>query len=69
MLILSPPLRYSDSGDEQHFEKVASYPQWVQSPAGLLARQQYTNPDDLFGPMPPLSMKGAPSLLPPFLPS
>ncbi|KAK4702142.1 hypothetical protein P7C70_g4082, partial [Phenoliferia sp. Uapishka_3] len=48
---------YSDSGDEEHAEKVANYPQWVQSPAGLLSRQQFTNPDELFGPMPPLSMK------------
>lgn len=57
------PRRYSDSGDEDRNEKVANYPAWVKSPNLALNRQQYTNPDELFGPMPPLSMKGAVPLL------
>ncbi|KAM0752204.1 hypothetical protein T439DRAFT_287243 [Meredithblackwellia eburnea MCA 4105] len=48
---------YSNSDDEGHDEKVAAYPSWVKSPLNLLAMQQHTNPDDIFGPMPPLSMK------------
>lgn len=34
------------------------YPHWVKSPITALGRQAHHNPDELFGPMPPLSMKG-----------
>lgn len=52
--------RYSDSGDEGHDEKVKALPNWAQSPAlaAALYRQQHVNPDDIFGPIPPLSMQG-----------
>lgn len=52
--------RYSDSGDEGHDEKVRALPQWAQSPAlaDALYRQQRVNPDQIFGPIPPLSMQG-----------
>ncbi|ORY92945.1 inner centromere protein, partial [Leucosporidium creatinivorum] len=50
---------YSDSGDEGHDEKVKALPHWAQSPAlaAALYRQQHVNPDDIFGPIPPLSMQ------------
>jgi hypothetical protein len=52
---------YSDSDDEAHEKKVASFPQWAQSPAlsHALMEQRKVNPDDIFGPIPALSIQGA----------
>lgn len=52
---------YSDSDDEEHEKKVASFPQWAQSPAlsHALMEQRKVNPDDIFGPIPALSIQGA----------
>lgn len=59
-LLIRSRRRYSDSGDEGHDEKVKALPHWAQSPAlaAALYRQQHVNPDDIFGPIPPLSMQG-----------
>lgn len=63
---LTSSCRYSDSGDEGHDDKVKALPDWAQSPAlaSALYRQQYVNPDDIFGPIPPLSMNGSSSFVP-----
>ncbi|GAA5967922.1 hypothetical protein JCM3765_001788 [Sporobolomyces pararoseus] len=49
---------YSDSDDEAHEKKVASFPRWAQSPVltHQLLEQQKINPDDIFGPIPALSV-------------
>ncbi|GAA6027374.1 hypothetical protein JCM8097_007806 [Rhodosporidiobolus ruineniae] len=50
---------YSDSDDEAHEKKVASFPRWAQSPAlaHALMEQRKVNPDEIFGPIPPLSIQ------------
>ncbi|GAA6022555.1 hypothetical protein JCM10207_006584 [Rhodosporidiobolus poonsookiae] len=50
---------YSDSDDEAHEKKVASFPRWAQSPAlaHALLEQRKVNPDDIFGPIPQLSIQ------------
>ncbi|GAA5873876.1 hypothetical protein JCM8547_008628 [Rhodosporidiobolus lusitaniae] len=51
---------YSDSDDEEaHNKKVAAMPRWAQSPAlsHALYEQRKVNPDDIFGPIPPLSIQ------------
>ncbi|GAA5956271.1 hypothetical protein JCM21900_006591 [Sporobolomyces salmonicolor] len=50
---------YSDSDDEAHEKKVASFPRWAQSPAlaHALLEQRKINPDEIFGPIPPLSIQ------------
>jgi hypothetical protein len=60
---------YSDSEDEDAQEaKRAALPRWAQSPnlARALELQQTINPDEIFGPIPKLSIRGAlvPSLQP-----
>ena len=52
--------RYSDSDDEAHEKKVAAFPRWAQSPVltHQLLEQQKINPDDIFGPIPALSIAG-----------
>ncbi|GAA6010721.1 hypothetical protein JCM11491_002914 [Sporobolomyces phaffii] len=49
---------YSDSDDEAHEKKVAAFPRWAQSPVltHQLLEQQKINPDDIFGPIPALSI-------------
>ncbi|GAA5842588.1 hypothetical protein JCM11251_004910 [Rhodosporidiobolus azoricus] len=50
---------YSDSDDEAHEQKVAAFPRWAQSPAlaHALMEQRKVNPDEIFGPIPPLSIQ------------
>ena len=50
---------YSDSDDEDRPNKGASLPAWAQSPEirSALREQESFNPDDVFGPMKPLSME------------
>ncbi|GAA5908279.1 hypothetical protein JCM6882_006790 [Rhodosporidiobolus microsporus] len=50
---------YSDSDDEAHEKKVAAFPRWAQSPAlaHALMEQRKVNPDEIFGPIPPLSIQ------------
>jgi len=52
---------YSDSDDEAHERKNAALPRWAQSPvlAQALLDQQQVNPDEIFGPIPKLSIGGA----------
>jgi hypothetical protein len=59
-LIDTLPRRYSDSDDEAHEKKVAAFPRWAQSPVltHQLLEQQKINPDDIFGPIPALSIAG-----------
>ncbi|GAA5848115.1 hypothetical protein JCM9279_007460 [Rhodotorula babjevae] len=49
---------YSDSDDEAHERKRKALPGWAQSPAvaQALFDQQQVNPDELFGPIPKLSI-------------
>ncbi|TNY22727.1 inner centromere protein [Rhodotorula diobovata] len=49
---------YSDSDDEAHERKNAALPRWAQSPAlaQALLDQQQVNPDEIFGPIPKLSI-------------
>ncbi|GAA5928231.1 uncharacterized protein JCM15063_003827 [Sporobolomyces koalae] len=49
---------YSDSDDEAHEKKVAAFPRWAQSPVltHQLLEQRKINPDDIFGPIPSLSV-------------
>lgn len=53
-------VRYSDSDDEAHEKKVAAFPRWAQSPVltHQLLEQRKINPDDIFGPIPALSIAG-----------
>lgn len=55
---------YSDSDDEAHERKRKALPGWAQSPAvaQALYDQQQVNPDEIFGPLPKLSIGGASSL-------
>ncbi|GAA5904151.1 hypothetical protein JCM8208_003461 [Rhodotorula glutinis] len=49
---------YSDSDDEAHERKRKALPGWAQSPAvaQALYNQQQVNPDEIFGPIPKLSI-------------
>ncbi|KPV75382.1 uncharacterized protein RHOBADRAFT_43888 [Rhodotorula graminis WP1] len=49
---------YSDSDDEAHERKRKALPGWAQSPAvaQALYNQQQVNPDEIFGPLPKLSI-------------
>ncbi|KAI9634838.1 inner centromere protein, partial [Dioszegia hungarica] len=50
---------YSDSGDETDDSPAFKRPQWAESPElrAALAAQASKNPDELFGPIRPLSME------------
>jgi len=52
-------LRYSDSDDEDRDSSKQALPSWAQSPEirNALREQESHNPDDIFGPMKPLSME------------